>query len=83
VIELRFHRDIYDGASLDSAMQLFLPHGRMERSETPSHFIVALTANDPSKERRIAGELANYALGLTVRSMPADAADASNAQGAT
>jgi hypothetical protein len=77
MIELRFSRAIYDGAAIDSALHTFDAHARFERSEDDSHFVVSVLAHDPSKERRIAGELGNYALGLTVRTLSTDVAEGS------
>ncbi len=65
--ELRLHRELYDGAAVDSAMKVYAPHATFERSEQPSHWVVQITSRSVERERRIAGELANYALGLTVK----------------
>ena len=64
---LRLQRDLYDGAALGEALTVFAPHGTFERRDQPSHFVVEITAATPERERRIAGELGNYALGLTVK----------------
>ncbi len=64
---LKFHRELYAGTSVDEAVKLYTRFGTFDLKEEPTHWVVQLTANDPAKERRIAGELANYALGLTVR----------------
>lgn len=61
--ELRFHRDIYAGEAVDEAAKMFRRFATLELVEEPTHWVVRLTARDPSKERRIAGELGNYALG--------------------
>jgi len=67
VTALRLQRDLYDGAALGEALTVFAPHGTFERRDQPSHFVVEITAATPERERRIAGELGNYALGLTVK----------------
>jgi hypothetical protein len=67
VTELRLHRELYDGAAVDGALKVYAPHATFERVEQPSHWVVRITARSPERERRVAGELANYALGLTVR----------------
>jgi hypothetical protein len=67
VTALRLQRDLYDGAALGEALAVFAPHGTFERRDQPSHFVVEITAATPERERRIAGELGNYALGLTVK----------------
>jgi hypothetical protein len=67
VIELRLHRELYRGTAIDEAVKLYGPHATFELAEGPSYWTVRLTAASPERERRVAGELANYALGLTVR----------------
>jgi hypothetical protein len=64
---VRFHRDLYPGAVLDEALRVYEPFATIERSEEPSHWVVRLKADKEAREGRIAGELANYALGLTVQ----------------
>jgi hypothetical protein len=71
VIELRFHRELYDDAAVDEALQIFGAHATFERADEQSHRIVRLTGSDAAREKRIAGEFANYALGLTIRSKEA------------
>lgn len=70
MIELRFHRELYDGNAIDEAMKVFAAHATFEQAEEPAHWILRVTGRDsgrdPSREKRIAGELANYALGLTI-----------------
>ena len=68
--ELRFHRDLYDGAAVDEAIKTFDRFATIERAEEESHWIVRLSTDasgSKERERRIAGELANFALGLTIR----------------
>ncbi|MEO7095006.1 MAG: HxsD-like protein [Polyangiales bacterium] len=67
MIELRFHRELYDGKSIDEALKIFGAHAGFEQAEEPTHWIVRVTGADPAREKRIAGELANYALGLTIQ----------------
>jgi hypothetical protein len=67
VTALRLHREIYNGAALDEALVVFAPHGSFERKDQASHWVVEITARSPERERRIAGALGNYALGLTVK----------------
>jgi hypothetical protein len=67
VIELRFHRGIYQGTAVDEAVKTYASYGRFELREEPEHWIVAIEGASEARERRLAGELANYALGLTVR----------------
>lgn len=65
--ELRFHRDLYRGESVDESLKLFERFADFERAEEEQHWVVRLSAKGPHREDRIAGELANYALGLTIR----------------
>jgi hypothetical protein len=67
VTELRLHRDLYPTAAVDRAIGVYAPHATIERRDEPSHWVVAITARSPERERRVAGELGNYALGLTVK----------------
>ena len=64
---VRFHRALYPGEVLDEALKVYESFATIERKEEPSHWIVTLTADKEARERRVAGELANYALGLTVQ----------------
>ena len=72
--ELRFHRGLYPGEAVDAAIKTFEPWAEITRDSSPTHWIVQLTASSSAAERRIAGELSNFALGLTVRGGPPDAA---------
>jgi hypothetical protein len=65
--ELRLHQDLYAGGAVDEALGVYAPHAELERSEVPPYWIVRITARSPERERRIAGELGNYALGLTAK----------------
>jgi len=71
VKEVRFHRELYRGEAVDAAMRTFEPWATLEREASPTHWIVRISARSPAAERRVAGELSNYALGLTVREGPA------------
>lgn len=65
--ELRFHRDLYRGESVDEAVKTYQRFADFELEEQDEHWVVRLTASSPGRERRVAGELCNYALGLTMR----------------
>jgi hypothetical protein len=67
VTEIRFHREIYDGKAVDAAVKVYEAYAQFELREEASHWVVQLTASDEARERRVAGELGNYALGLTMR----------------
>jgi hypothetical protein len=65
VTPLRLHRDLYGASAVDEAFAVYAPHGELARKDEPSHWVVEVTARSPERERRIAGQLGNYALGLT------------------
>jgi hypothetical protein len=67
LIELKLHREIYRGTSIDEAVKVFATYATFELKEEPEHWLIQITAANPDRERRIAGELGNYALGLTVK----------------
>ncbi len=70
MIELRLHRDLYRGAAVDEALKVYGSYATFERVDADAgrldHWTVRITGATPARERRVAGELANYALGLTV-----------------
>jgi hypothetical protein len=65
--EVQFHRELYVGEAVDAAIRTFEPWAQLEREASPTHWIVRISARSAAIERRVAGELSNYALGLTVR----------------
>ena len=67
MIELRLNRSIYQGECVDEAVKVFAKHGAFELAEEPQHWIVRVSGANPTRERKLAGELGNYALGLTVK----------------
>ena len=64
---LRLHRELYRGTCVDEAAKVYGPHATLELTEEPAYWCVRVTAASPERERQVAGELANYALGLTVK----------------
>lgn len=65
--ELRFHRDLYRGEAVDEALKIFDRFATFERAEEDDYWVVRLESGSEARERRIADELGNYALGLTLR----------------
>ncbi|MBK9030452.1 MAG: hypothetical protein IPL61_03775 [Myxococcales bacterium] len=63
--EVRFHKDVYDGRAVDAALQQFARYARLEAIEEPSYWVVRVSAATPARERTVAGELGNQALGAT------------------
>lgn len=65
MIELTFHKDVYAGEAVDHAIKTFARFATLEAAETPAHWIVRVTGKSAARERTVAGELANHALGAT------------------
>lgn len=65
--ELRFHRAIYRGEAVDAAAKLYAPYARIELAQEPDHWVVRIAASTPARALRVARELANHALGATIR----------------
>jgi len=65
--EFRLHRELYEASSLQTALELYKPYATLELSEEPAHFLVKVTGKSPGRELRLGRELANYALGLTIK----------------
>jgi hypothetical protein len=64
--EVRFHRDLYRATAVDRAVASLASYATFERADEASHFVVRVAASTPVRERRVAGEVSNFALGLTV-----------------
>jgi len=65
--ELKFHKAVYAGKAVDEAVKRFAGFAEFSLREDPEHWVVALTNPDAARERRVAGELGNFVLGLTVQ----------------
>ena len=65
--ELRLHRDVYRGTAVDEAIKVFASYATFELASDASHWTVRIAGKSPARERGVAGELANYALGLTIK----------------
>ena len=65
--ELRFHRELYRGESVDEALKIFDRFADFERAQEDDYWVVRIGASSEAREQKIADELANYALGLTLR----------------
>lgn len=64
--EIRFHQDLYVGSAVDEALQVFRKFAAFDRAEEPPYWVVRVSGPSDRRERLVARELANYALGLTV-----------------
>ncbi len=62
---LKFHRAVYSGRAVDEAVKTFAGFAEFTLREEPEHWVVELDGGE--REVEIAGELANFALGLTVK----------------
>ena len=67
MIELRFHRDLYAGVAVDEAVKAYARFAEFQLEEAPGEWIVRITARTSDREKKVARELGNMALGLTVR----------------
>jgi len=66
VTELRLHRTLYRGTAVDEAIKVYGSYATLEQAEEGDHWVVRVSGTSPARERRVARELANTALGLTV-----------------
>ncbi len=64
---VRFHRELYRGESVDEAIKAYARFAKITPQEEPAYWVVTVEASSPRREQRVADELANYALGLTIR----------------
>ncbi len=64
---LRFPKTLYPGEHVDEALKTFDRFGTITRDEDDAAWVVRVEASSRAKARRLAGEIANFALGLTVR----------------
>ena len=65
--ELRFAKDLYEGTQVDAAVKVFERFGRLTTAADDDAWIVRVEAPSDARVRRLSGEIANYALGLTIR----------------
>ncbi len=65
--ELRFHRDLYAGAAIDEAVKAYARFATFELVEESAYWVVRVSATSDARATRVARELANFALGTTIR----------------
>ena len=65
--ELRLHRELYAGTAVDAAVKVYARFAAFELVEEASHWVVRVSGKNAARETQIARELANYALGTTIR----------------
>src|SRR5438132_1376049 len=66
MMELRFHRDVYAGEAVDEAVKVYARFASFELAQESAYWVVRIQAQSESRERAIAGELGNFALGVTM-----------------
>ncbi len=67
MIDFRFHRELYDGRAVDEAVKTYGKFARFELIEEATHWLVRIRAANDARERQVANELGNYALGITIK----------------
>jgi len=67
MVELRLHRELYAAEAIAAALEIYAPHAEIELGDEAAYQVVRVRAATPERERRVAGEFGNYALGTTVR----------------
>ncbi|MBX3252041.1 MAG: HxsD-like protein [Myxococcales bacterium] len=65
--ELRLHRGLYGANAIDEAVAIYAPHAEIAREVDGDHVVLRVTSDREGRAERVAKELANYALGLTVQ----------------
>jgi len=72
MVELKLHRELYASAAVEAALETYSPYAELELGDDGPHRVVRVRASSPERERRVAGEFGNYALGMTVRGRGGD-----------
>lgn len=80
---LRFPKAVYPGEQVDAAVKVYERFGTFERADEDTHWRIDVSASTPEREKRLEGELGNYALGLVVRNGITAAANDDAADDAT
>jgi len=63
---IRLHTDLYSASAISRAIQLFESYASLTLRETDSYFEITVLSEHDAGEHRVAAELANHALALTV-----------------
>ena len=66
--ELRLHRQLYDTKAIDDAIALYAGHAKIERRDEGEHVVLGVQSEREGRAVKVARELGNYALGLTIQS---------------
>lgn len=76
-IELRLHRDLYGARAIDDAIALYGGHATISKRDENAHVVVSISSEREGRAERVARELGNYALGLTIQAHAPAASGAS------
>jgi hypothetical protein len=63
---LKLHDQLYSVRSVEEAAHVYSGHAQVAVQPAPPYFEVSVSSDSPEAEGVVAGELANYALALTV-----------------
>ena len=64
---LRLHHDLYSPSAIDEALELYGAHAQIARGQEGDHVVLSIVSPRAGRAERVARELANYALGLTIQ----------------
>jgi hypothetical protein len=64
---LRLHNDLYTASAVDRAIETYAKHATIARTDEAPYVRLTIESERPARAERVARELANYALGLTVQ----------------
>lgn|GEM_PF-953455 len=64
---LRLHSELYVNAAIEEAIGLYRNHAEITRTEEGPYTMLSITSPRPARAEKVAKELANYALGLTIQ----------------
>jgi hypothetical protein len=67
VTELRLNRALYAESAIDEAVATFAAHAEIARAEEGELIVLAISSERAGRAERVAKELANFALGLTIQ----------------
>jgi len=74
VSELRLHRELYLASAIEEAIGLYAAHAEITRGDEGDHVVLRIASARPGRAVRVARELSNYALGLTIQARKTGAA---------
>jgi seryl-tRNA(Sec) selenium transferase len=67
MVELRLNRELYAPAAIEAVAEIYRAYAEIELGDEAGYRLVRVRAASPEREHRVAGELGNHALGLTIR----------------